>query len=638
MRPAALLFAAVALGSASVAAALTAAAIVTRLEARSEAEVAAAYAEAGLAWAAVETDGLRVALTGLAPDERARSEAFEVASRIVDPGRIADRIEVRAAGPAPDIDFALELMRSRDQISAIGLIPEGDGSDPIAETVASLGVQVTLTDLVDIAPGTLAPPGWTEKMRLALTAVRLMPFVRVSLRDEAMTISGMVATRPELLTVEERLQALRPPDLALTLDLRAPQPVIVPYRFAASLGRDGLTVETCAADTAALRDQLLEQVVAIDSTAGAVCRVGLGAPSPLWADAVMAGLAALDTLRAGTFEVEDLKAVLRVPAAVPEEDYAAVVASLAGEIPPGFSFEARRLPAPPQGGTGDGEAEEGEGTAEVGPSFSALLEPGGTVRLAGVLPTATSREAVVTFADALFDEGEVIALVTFEPTLSPGWPRQVMAALEALDLLYEGRLEIDGGGLTLSGLGDSADIARAVEARLQESLGLDTPMALDIRFVPRPVEVEATAMPAELCVAAIGERLAAEQILFAPSSATIAPESLPVIEAIAAIMRDCGDTVFEVAGHTDASGRAEANLALSQARADSVVDALLAQGVFVDRMQPRGYGETEPIADNETDEGKARNRRIEFRLAPEETASPEDEAAEEEEAAADGQD
>lgn len=70
--------------------------------------------------------------------------------------------------------------------------------------------------------------------------------------------------------------------------------------------------------------------------------------------------------------------------------------------------------------------------------------------------------------------------------------------------------------------------------------------------------------------------------------------------------------VVEVSGHTDSTGDPDANRALSGARAQAVVDYLVAQGIQVERLQSRGAGADEPIADNDTDEGRAQNRRVEL--------------------------
>jgi len=100
---------------------------------------------------------------------------------------------------------------------------------------------------------------------------------------------------------------------------------------------------------------------------------------------------------------------------------------------------------------------------------------------------------------------------------------------------------------------------------------------------------------------------------------------------------------MEIAGHTDSQGREEMNLNLSQSRADAVLNGLLARSVLVSNLTAQGYGESQPIASNETEAGREQNRRIEFRLltgAADETvaaASAEEDADPDMNAGADGE-
>jgi OmpA-OmpF porin, OOP family len=80
------------------------------------------------------------------------------------------------------------------------------------------------------------------------------------------------------------------------------------------------------------------------------------------------------------------------------------------------------------------------------------------------------------------------------------------------------------------------------------------------------------------------------------------------------VLNDCPIMLMEIAGHTDAQGSEGGNQALSQARADAVLLALQGRRVEVSGMRAVGYGETRPIADNDTDAGREANRRIEFTL------------------------
>ncbi len=108
--------------------------------------------------------------------------------------------------------------------------------------------------------------------------------------------------------------------------------------------------------------------------------------------------------------------------------------------------------------------------------------------------------------------------------------------------------------------------------------------------------------------------LAARRIVFRPGSAELEAEGVAAVEALAAALADCPDVAFEIGGHTDSQGREAANLELSEARAAAVKAALDAAGLPHVTLTARGYGPSRPVADNDTEAGRAANRRIEFTL------------------------
>jgi outer membrane protein OmpA-like peptidoglycan-associated protein/uncharacterized protein YidB (DUF937 family) len=102
-------------------------------------------------------------------------------------------------------------------------------------------------------------------------------------------------------------------------------------------------------------------------------------------------------------------------------------------------------------------------------------------------------------------------------------------------------------------------------------------------------------------------------INFATGSSQIPAENTDFLNKAAVVLHSApAGTVIEVGGHTDNTGDAAANLQLSQQRADAVRDYLVKQGVDASALTTKGYGDTRPIASNDTDEGRFRNRRIEF--------------------------
>jgi outer membrane protein OmpA-like peptidoglycan-associated protein len=103
-----------------------------------------------------------------------------------------------------------------------------------------------------------------------------------------------------------------------------------------------------------------------------------------------------------------------------------------------------------------------------------------------------------------------------------------------------------------------------------------------------------------------------EGVRFDNNKATLKPESFPVLDKAAVGLKDWGDIKVEIAGHTDSVDSDEHNMKLSQSRAETVRDYLVSKGISADRLTAKGYGESSPIADNKTEEGRATNRRVEM--------------------------
>lgn len=129
----------------------------------------------------------------------------------------------------------------------------------------------------------------------------------------------------------------------------------------------------------------------------------------------------------------------------------------------------------------------------------------------------------------------------------------------------------------------------------------------------KTMELRAAVLPAaEMKRALDAAGRVALQVNFDTDKTTIRPESAPLVAEIAALMKANPDLSIWVDGHTDNTGDAARNMVLSVGRAKAVVAALLAQGIAADRLTPRGFGAGKPVASNDTEEGKANNRRVEL--------------------------
>lgn len=115
----------------------------------------------------------------------------------------------------------------------------------------------------------------------------------------------------------------------------------------------------------------------------------------------------------------------------------------------------------------------------------------------------------------------------------------------------------------------------------------------------------------------VGTKIVLRNVFFDVNKATLRSESVNELDRLVSIMNENPKMKIEVSGHTDSDGNDELNLKLSQARAKSVLDYVVKKGVDADRMVAKGYGETQPMAPNDTPDNKQMNRRTEIKVLQE---------------------
>jgi outer membrane protein OmpA-like peptidoglycan-associated protein len=112
----------------------------------------------------------------------------------------------------------------------------------------------------------------------------------------------------------------------------------------------------------------------------------------------------------------------------------------------------------------------------------------------------------------------------------------------------------------------------------------------------------------------IGSTIVLRNIFFDSDKSALKPESANELERLIKLLKDNPNLKIELASHTDSDGSEEYNLKLSDSRSASVVDYIIAKGISSQRLVAKGYGESKPIAENETTMGKQKNRRTEFKI------------------------
>ena len=281
-----------------------------------------------------------------------------------------------------------------------------------------------------------------------------------------------------------------------------------------------------------------------------------------------------------------------------------VVGELEADLPEVFSLTAV-LPEP-----SDPEAPAGP------PSFTATLSEAGAVELRGRLPDARVEAAVEAFAHAEFGNGNVLLATRRVDDLPTGWSVRVLAGIAALGHLSHGDVRIEPDLLEISGDTGSISAVSDISRLLSDELGAAARFEIDVNYVEALDPASAIPTPEE-CAARVAAILEETKITFDPGSVEINESAGDVLDRIAAVLPDCRHVDMEIGGHTDAQGRESMNLRLSQGRADAVLNGLMARNILIGNLSAQGYGESRPIADNDTEEGRETNRRIEFRLMSE---------------------
>ncbi|MCX6312409.1 MAG: OmpA family protein [Bacteroidetes bacterium] len=153
--------------------------------------------------------------------------------------------------------------------------------------------------------------------------------------------------------------------------------------------------------------------------------------------------------------------------------------------------------------------------------------------------------------------------------------------------------------------GKNYGIAVKMDGYLFHSENFDIPIIATYQEVTKDVELEKIA---------VGATIVLRNVFFDYNKSTLKPESSAELDRLVKILVDNPSIRIELSGHTDSRGSDEGNQKLSEARAKSCVDYLVAHGIKLDRLEFKGYGETKPIATNDTEDGMAQNRRTEFKI------------------------
>ncbi|PVA10671.1 hypothetical protein DC366_07240 [Pelagivirga sediminicola] len=566
----------------------------------------------GMTWTEVDADGLQVFLAGVAPSEARRFAALSVAGRIVDAARVIDQMLVEDTAEIAPPRFSVEILRNDSGISLIGLVPASMDRDALLEQMESAAGGGDVIDLLESADYPVGD-AWDIAVDYAVRALNQLPRAKISVEAGRVAIITMADSPEEKRKLEETLKRRVPANLRISLDVSAPRPVITPFTLRFLIEDGTARFDACSADTPEAQSVILQAAYDAGLKGATECTIGLGVPTPAWGRAAALAIKAVADLGGGSVTFADADISLIAAQGTPEGKFDDVVGGLENDLPDVFALHSV-LPPP-----------DVEGAPTI-PEFVATLSPEGLVQLRGRVGSQRLRETVDSFAKARFRSGSVHTKARVVEGLPQDWPMRVLTGLEALGFLANGAVIVTPDNLTVSGQTGRKDASAQIAGLLADKLGEGEQFDIDVTYKIELDPVAGLPTPEE-CVARIDTILETRKINFEPGSPNFDANGESIMNDIADILGKCGEIQIEIGGHTDSQGREEMNEELSQQRANAVLDALRSRRVLTSSFTAKGYGEAQPIAGNDTEEGREANRRIEFKLIPKAEPAPDGDAS-----------
>lgn len=362
-----------------------------------------------------------------------------------------------------------------------------------------------------------------------------------------------------------------------------------PYAFSAAIG-EGMITLSGQLPSEELRKTVVAQIAALGAGAAVsdATRIDAAAPTGDYAAAVGFALEALGRLSQGRVAIAGGK--VSVEGQGRENVRAETIeAEAKARLPQGFELARADVVAGP-----------------VSPYVFGATREGAEATLTGFAPDEGARKRIVEAARRRFFGATVADRLSIATGAPPNFIEAVDASLAALSRLAEGRLSIRGANVTLTGAAHydeaRAEVEAAFAAALPKSFRNDG--CLGARAAGSPLDAAA-------CRTALTD-LARTPIIFETDDSAVAADSAPLVDALTATVLRCRAATIEVAAHTDNFGIEEINRSRTKRRAQVLVDRLIKAGADPSRVSAAGYGSERPVAPNDSDENRARNRRVEF--------------------------
>lgn len=538
-------------------------------------------------WAAPVVAGRDVLLGGQAPDTVAIAAVAKDASAVWGVRKVT-----ATAGLVPEVSPYRLTASLRDGRMVLGGVVPPDGARTRLIAAASEGGQVPVEDRLRYARG--APAGFEGAAANGLRQLRRLVSGEIALEDATLSLIGE-ASNPQVAQAAARTVRTLPAGFKVAkVEVYAPSPKR--YEFAAAFADGVLSLDGFLLDPT-IRDTLIEQARSTFQGAKLTDNLALARGTPSGLDAGRAAAFVLETLAALSPGKVSISGDLLMVSGDARDmaAYMRIRQALAGALPAGLRLGQADVQPP-----------------GIKPYRFEASRADGVVTLDGHVPDDALADLIRQRIRGQF-LGERLADGIMQGRGAPAGFREVaLAAIDQLARLSNGRIALEDR--TLAAQGDALH-ERAAEA-VKVSLASTLPAGWTVSRNEIGVAQPGPALAVGACQAELVRLMGRGSLSFESGSATIYRTSYGLLDNLVYLLRRCPQTSVDISGHTDADGPPERNLDLSSRRAGAVADYLRNAGIPGERLASIGYGAARPLAPNDSEANKARNRRIEFRVRP----------------------
>lgn len=234
-----------------------------------------------------------------------------------------------------------------------------------------------------------------------------------------------------------------------------------------------------------------------------------------------------------------------------------------------------------------------------------LQHQGNKLIISGYIPNKTLQKKVIKQLKASFAPLPLDNQLQLAQGQPEKWATVLPQLLTFLTPLQHGYLEITDYDIRLTGMVKTTDLLQTLKQQMAQ---------LQRHNYHSYIYLKAADERLLICQRQFDDLLVKNKVNFGSGNFKIKQNSFILLERLRDTINSCPEFSLEVGGHTDADGNSATNKRLSQQRADAVVDYLVTLGIDETRLTAVGYGDSQPIASNQTTAGKAKNRRIEFKV------------------------